>query len=236
MTAENSAGCALRAVTDRPYSCSLAETSVPQTDSPRSDSPTSSLIKKRFTNGVRCAICRHMLKDIRYAFRTLRQNPGFAATAIISIALAIGANSAIFSMADGLLLRPMPVPDASRIVSIRARTPSGNFGNLSYPDFVDFRDKSRSFEGLVAYDLVPAGLANNVEMQPQLKTGYLVSGNFFQVLRIEPQLGRAFRPEEDQVQGRDAVVVLSYDLWQSEFAGDPSVVGRQVRLNDLDFV
>jgi len=177
-----------------------------------------------------------MLKDIRYAFRTLRQNPGFAATAIISIALAIGANSAIFSMADGLLLRPMPVPDASRIVSIRARTPSGNFGNLSYPDFVDFRDKSRSFEGLVAYDLVPAGLANNVEMQPQLKTGYLVSGNFFQVLRIEPQLGRAFRPEEDQVQGRDAVVVLSYDLWQSEFAGDPSVVGRQIRLNDLDFV
>jgi macrolide transport system ATP-binding/permease protein len=177
-----------------------------------------------------------MLKDIRYAFRTLRQNPGFAATAIISIALAIGANSAIFSMADGLLLRPMPVPDASRIVSIRARMPSGNFGNLSYPDFVDFRDKSRSFDGLLAYDLVPAGFANNVEMQPQLKTGYLVSGNFFQVLRIEPHLGRAFRPEEDQVPGRDAVVVLSYDLWKSEFGGDPSVIGRQVRLNDLDFV
>src|SRR5262245_28047370 len=177
-----------------------------------------------------------MLKDIRYAFRTLRQNPGFAATAIISIALAIGANSAIFSLADGLLLRPMPVPDASRIVSVRSRMPSGNFGNLSYPDFVDLRDKSRSFDGLLAYDLVPAGLANNVEMQPQLKTGYLVSGNFFQVLRIEPHLGRSFRPEEDQVPGRDAVVVLSYDLWKSEFGGDRSVVGRQVRLNDLDFL
>src|SRR5499427_8234545 len=177
-----------------------------------------------------------MLKDIRYAFRTLRQNPGFAATAIISIALAIGANSAIFSMADGLLLRPMPVPDASRVVSIRARMPSGNFGNLSYPDFVDLRDKSRSFDGLLAYDLVPAGFANKVEMQPRLKTGYLVSGNFFQVLRIEPHLGRAFRPEEDQVPGRDAVVVLSYDLWKSEFGGDRSVVGRQIRLNDLDFL
>src|SRR5215813_7510347 len=177
-----------------------------------------------------------MLKDIRYAFRTLRQNPGFAATAIISIALAIGANSAIFSMADGLLLRPMPIPDASRIVSVRSRMPSGNFGNLSYPDFVDLRDKSRSFDGLLAYDLVPAGFADNVEMQPQLKTGYLVSGNFFQVLRIEPQLGRAFRPEEDQVPGRDAVVVLSYDLWKSEFGGDPSVIGRQVQLNDLDFL
>jgi predicted permease len=177
-----------------------------------------------------------MLKDIRYALRTLRQNPGFAATAIISIALAIGANSAIFSMADGLLLRPMPVPDASRVVSIRARMPSGNFGNLSYPDFVDFRDKSRSFDGLLAYDLLPAGFAKNAEMQPQLETGYLVSGNFFQILRIEPHLGRAFLPGEDQVPGRDAVVVLSYDFWKREFAADPSVVGRQVRLNDLDFV
>src|SRR5215470_13124625 len=127
-----------------------------------------------------------MLNEIRFALRTLRQNPGFAVTAILSIALAIGANSAIFSLADGLLLRPPAIPDASRVVSIRTRTPSGNLGNLSYPDFVDFRDKSRSFDGLIAYDLVPAGFAKDAEMQPQLKTGYLVSGNFFRVLRIEP--------------------------------------------------
>jgi len=176
-----------------------------------------------------------MLKDIRFALRTLRQNPGFAVTAILSIALAIGANSAIFSLADGLLLRPPAIPDASRVVSIRARTPSGNFGNLSYPDFVDFRDKSRSFDGLIAYDLVPAGFAKDAEMQPQLKTGYLVSGNFFNVLRVAPHLGRPFRADEDEVSGRDAVAVLSYDLWKSEFAGDPAVVGRQVKLNDVDF-
>jgi len=176
-----------------------------------------------------------MLKDIRFALRTLRQNPGFAVTAILSIALAIGANSAIFSLADGLLLRPPAIPDASRVVSIRARTPSGNFGNLSYADFVDFRDKSRSFDGLIAYDLVPAGFAKDAEMQPQLKTGYLVSGNFFNVLGVAPHLGRPFRTDEDEVSGRDAVAVLSYDLWKSEFAGDPAVVGRQVRLNDSDF-
>ncbi|PYS36255.1 MAG: ABC transporter substrate-binding protein, partial [Acidobacteria bacterium] len=131
-----------------------------------------------------------MLKEMRHVLRSLRQNPGFAATAIVSIALAIGANSAIFSMADGLLLRPMPVPDSSRVVSIRARTPSGNFSNLSYADFLDFREKSRSFDGLMAYDLVPAGFAKDAQAQPQLKMGYLVSGNFFRVLGIEPHLGR----------------------------------------------
>jgi predicted permease len=177
-----------------------------------------------------------MLNDIRYAFRTLRQNPGFAATAILSIALGIGANSAIFSMADGLLLRPMAVRAPSRIVSIRARTPSGGFGNLSYPDFLDLRDKSRSFAGLFAYDLVPAGFAKERNAQPQLQTGYLVSGNFFDVLGIKPHLGRPFRPEEDRVPERDAVMILSFDLWKSEFAQDPSAVGRQVWINGLDFV
>src|SRR5215813_3806897 len=100
-----------------------------------------------------------MLKDFRYSLRTLRQNPGFALTAILSIALAIGANSAIFSMADGLVLRPLPVRDPSSVVTIRARMPSGIFSNLSYPDYIDFRDKARSFDGLVAYSLFPAGLS-----------------------------------------------------------------------------
>jgi predicted permease len=177
-----------------------------------------------------------MLNDIRYAFRTLRHNPGFAATAIISIALGIGANSAIFSMADGLLLRPMPVPDPSGIVSVRTRTPSGGFGNLSYADFLDLRDKSRSFAGLFAYDFVPAGVAKQPDAQPQLQTGYLVSGNFLEVLGIQPRLGRLFRPEEDEVPGRDAVLVLSFDFWKSEFVQDPSAIGRQIRINGLDFV
>src|SRR5215470_1380074 len=112
-----------------------------------------------------------MLKDLRYALRTLRQNPGFAATAIVSIALGIGANSAIFAVADGMLLRPLPVPNPSNIVSLRSRTPSGNFETVSYRDFLDIRDKNRLFESLVAFDLAAGGFAKDAGTQPQLKVG-----------------------------------------------------------------
>src|SRR5215467_1618406 len=176
-----------------------------------------------------------MLKDIRYAWRTLRQNPGFAATAIVSIALGIGANSAIFAVADGMLLRPLPVPNPSNIVSLRSRTPNGNFETVSYPDFLDIRDKNRSFENLVAFDLAATGFAKDASTQQQLKVGLLVSGNFFSALNVQPEFGRAFNSDEDRVPGRDAVIVISQDLWKNEFGADPSVVGRNVRLNGLDF-
>ncbi len=176
-----------------------------------------------------------MLNDIRYALRMLHQNPGFAFTAIVSIALAVGANSAIFSLADALLLRPLPVPKASEVVTVSGVGPSGRFVDVSYPDYIDFRDHSRSFDGLVAFELVPAGLAADEKAQPQLKWGFAASGNFFQALRMEPQMGRGFRPEEDQVAGRDAVIVLSHESWQHEFAGDPSIIGRHVRLNGTNF-
>jgi putative ABC transport system permease protein len=182
-----------------------------------------------------------MLNDIGYAFKTLRQNPGFALTAIVSIALAIGANSAIFSYADGLLLRPLPVADASEVVSLRSVYPSVSSlplrgsGAMSYPDYKDFRDNSRSFESLIAFDTIGAGLARDANDQPQLTLGYQVTGDFFRVLGIEPQLGRGFRPDEDEVPGRDAVIVLMHDLWKNEFGSDPSIIGRSVRLNDLDF-
>src|SRR5260370_13977942 len=177
-----------------------------------------------------------MLKDIRYAFRTLRQNPGFAFTAMISVALAIGANSGIFAMADGMFLRPLAVRNPSQIASLLARTPTGNFGQMSYADFLDIRDKNRSFESLVAYAFAPAGFAKDAATQPQLKVGFLVSGNFFSALQVEPQLGRGFLSEADKVPERDAVVVISHDLWKSEFGADPSVIGRKIRLSGLDFV
>lgn len=183
-----------------------------------------------------------MLDDIRYALRTLRQNPGFSLTAIASIALAIGANSSIFSFADALLLRPLAVREPSRVVTIRSIMPSRSAsslantgGEMSYPDYEDFRDKSRSFDGVVAYDLKAVGFAHDANSQAQVKMGFTVSGNFFQVLGVEPQQGRGFRPEEDQVPARDAVIVLSHDLWQRDFAADSSIIGRRVRLNGLDF-
>ena len=183
-----------------------------------------------------------MINDFRYAWRTLRQNPGFAATAIISIALAIGANSAIFSLADMLLFRPLPVRDSSHLVTVRSLAPSSSMSSfadanteLSYPDFLDLRDKSRSFEALTAFHLTPAGFAKDDKSQAQFKMGYLVSGNFFQVLGVEPSLGRAFSSDEDQVPGRDAVVVLANDIWKEEFGADRSLIGRRIRLNGGEF-
>jgi macrolide transport system ATP-binding/permease protein len=183
-----------------------------------------------------------MLNDIRYALRMLRQNPGFAATAIVSIALAIGSNTAIFSLADVLVFRPLPVRNASNVVSVRAMAPSSAMSaladggmDISYPDFADIRDKSHSFDGLIAYRMTPAGFAKDDRSQAQLRMGYLVSGNLFQVLGVEPSLGRGFRPEEDQVLGRDPVIVLAHDFWTEEFSRDASIIGRQVRLNGIDF-
>jgi macrolide transport system ATP-binding/permease protein len=176
-----------------------------------------------------------MLNDFRYAFRALRSNPGFALTAIVSVALGAGSNSAIFSLADGLLFRPLPVPKASQVLTLRSRTPSGRFGAISYRDFEDFRDRNRSFDGLMAYQLASLGFAADQYRQPQLKVGLLVSSNFFQVLGVEPRLGRGFTPEEVQAPGRDAVVVLSADAWKNEFAADPGAIGHRLRLNGVDF-
>jgi predicted permease len=183
-----------------------------------------------------------MLKDIRYAIRALRQKPGFALTAIISIGLAIGANSSIFGFIDALLLRPLPVLRASDVVTLRQIDPTVSSsglanlgGSISYSDFVYFRENNKSFEDLLAYNLVPAGFAPDARTQPQLRMGYVVSGNFLKVLGVKPQLGREFSAEEDRVPGRDAVVILDYGIWKREFASDPSIVGRRVKLGGMDF-
>lgn len=178
-----------------------------------------------------------MLNDLRYAVRTLRHNPGFALTAIVSIALGIGANSAIFSMADALVLRPLAVARPSNVVTLSPRSRTGDRGaaGFSYPNYVDFRAAARSFDGLVAFDLLPVAFAKDANTQPQLTMGMTVSGNFFSTLGVRPQLGRGFRPEEDGVPGRDAVIVLAHSLWTSELAADPNVIGRRVRLNGREF-
>jgi putative ABC transport system permease protein len=179
-----------------------------------------------------------MLKDILYAFRALRKNPGFALTAILSMALAIGANSAIFSLQQALLLRPLSIAKPSEVVSITSRTQNGAAEAFTYPDFVELRDKNRSFEGLVGYQLVGTAVARDEKSQPDFRIGFFVSGNFFDVLGVKPALGRGFRADEDEVPGRDAVVVLSHDFWKEVLGGDPSIVGEHLRLGpggSLDF-
>ncbi len=176
-----------------------------------------------------------MLKDIRQAIRLLAKNPGFTAIAALSLAIGIGANSAVFSFADALLLRPLPVDDPNGVVTVSTDTPDNSFGPVSFPDYRDFRDKSQTFAGLAAFDFYTFGLAPSAAVQPQMRMGFVVSDNFFQVLRIQPALGRAFLPDEAKVPGRDAIAVLSYDLWANQFGRDPSVIGRNIRLNGIDF-
>ncbi len=178
---------------------------------------------------------RQMFKDIRQALRVLAKNPGFTAVAVLSLAIGIGANSAIFSLADALLLRPLPVRQPSRLMDVSTSTPENQFGATSFPNYRDFREKSHSFEGLVAYEFYTFGFATSPSVQPQMRMGFLVSDNFFQTLGVQPTIGRGFTAEEAKVPGRDALVILSYDLWANQFGSDRSVIGRAIRLNGIDF-
>ena len=145
------------------------------------------------------------------------------------------ANCAAFSFADTLLLRPLAVPRPAELLTVGAVNRFEDSLDSSYRDYVDIRDRNRSFEGLTAFAKSTAGFAASADAPAKLAIGLLVSGNFFHVIGVEPQFGRDFRPEEDQVQGRDAVVILGHEFWMQQFGGDPSVLGRAVRLNGADF-
>lgn len=178
-----------------------------------------------------------LLQEIRHALRLLARSPGFTAIAALSLALGIGANSAIFSLADALLLRPLPIRQPSAVVTVSTDRPNltDGIGGVSYPDYLDLRGKTQSFEGLTAFQLSGFSMAKSASDVPQLRAGVMVSDNFFQVLGIQPVLGRGLLPEEGQVPGRNPVVVLAYDFWRTEFSADPSVLNRSVRINGIDF-
>ncbi|HXN46992.1 MAG TPA: ABC transporter permease, partial [Bryobacteraceae bacterium] len=178
-----------------------------------------------------------MLTSLKYAFRVLRKDPGFTFAAICSLALGIGATSAMFSFADALLLRPLPVRDPASVVAINTATAASFGGNskISYPDYTDLRDHNRTFQGLAAASFAKFGFSADPHGLARMKYGMYVSGNFFQVLGVEPALGRGFRADEDQAEGRDAVVVLGHDFWVSRFEASPSVLGSRIRLNGVEF-
>jgi predicted permease len=176
------------------------------------------------------------LKDVRYALRMLRKNPGFAAVAVCSLAIGIGTTSAVYSIADAMLLRPLSVPRASEVIAVSPISDQMFAGMklVSYPDYKDLRDRNRSFEGLAATSYSYFGFAPGRTTLPRMKFGMFVSGNFFRVLDVEPKIGRGFRPEEDQAVGRDAVVVLSHDLWVSEYDAKRSAIGEKLWLNGIE--
>jgi len=178
-------------------------------------------------------------QDVRYGLRMLAASPGFTIVAVLSLAIGIGANCAIFSFADALLLRPLPVARPGEVLTVGSRSSleALNASSLvsSYPDYVDIRDRNKSFEGLAAFSYLTAGFANQPTATPRLKMGLMVSGNLLPLMGVEPAIGRTFRPEEDQVPGRDAVVVLGHTMWEQDFASDPAVLGHSVRINGVPF-
>jgi predicted permease len=174
--------------------------------------------------------------DVRYASRSLRRTSGFTAFVVLTLALGIGVTSGVFSMVDALIFRPYPVPHASGVLTLVSTTQDSSYEDFSYREYLDIRDKTKSYDGVIANAAMEAvGFSAERAVLPRVKGGMLVSGNYFRVLGIEPQVGRGFREDEDQVPGRDAVVVLGPDFWKHEFAGDPSVVGRIVHLNGTNF-
>ena len=176
-----------------------------------------------------------LFKEIRQAIRLLLNNPGFTAIAALSLALGIGANSAIFSLADAILLRPLPIPQPSHVLNLRTATPSTPLDGVSFPEYRDIRDKNQSLAGLVAFQFTTVGFAATPKALPQMRMGQMVSDNFFKVLDVQPALGRAFLADEGKVPGRDAIAILSYHFWETEFGRDPSAIGRTVRMNGINF-
>ncbi len=176
------------------------------------------------------------LADVHYAIRSLRRTPGLTAFVVITIALGIGMTAAPFSMLDALVFRPYPVPHPRDVVSLVSTSHDNSFDSFSYREYLDIRDKTKSYDGVVANGALGAvGFSADPGATPRVRAGMMVSGNYFQVLGVEPRLGRGFREAEDVVPGRDAVVVLGPDFWKNEFGSDPSVVGRTIRLNGMDF-
>jgi len=176
------------------------------------------------------------LGDVSYAVRALRRAPGLAVLVVITLALGVGMTTTPFSMLDALVFRPYPVPDASNVLTLVSTSRDNSLDDFSYREYLDIRRHSKSYSGVIASTVRRSvGFSAEPGGTPKVKAGILVSGNYFSVLGVKLGLGRAFREQEDEVPGRDAVTVLGPDCWKHEFASDPSVVGRKIRLNGADF-
>ena len=172
-----------------------------------------------------------LLKDVRYGVRMLLKNPGVTLVAIITLAFGIGANTAIFSGVSAFLFRPLSVPNATELIRPLEITEDREVTDeMSYPDYLDYRNQSTSFTGLAAEDMVQAAIDS--ENQNDVIWGQVVSANYFDVLNVTPALGRGFLQDEDKTIGANAVVVLSHSFWQRRLDSDPNIVGKVVQLNN----
>ena len=171
------------------------------------------------------------MQDIRYALRWLRRSPGFAAVAILSIGLGVGVNTAMFSLVDTLLFKPLPVRDPASLVDVFTSSTDGDeYATSSYPDYLDLAAQNTVFAEMTAYSPIFAPLA--LGERSRLVMGQIVTGNHFSMLGVQPQIGRLFGPADDRPDA-ERVVVLSHRMWQSEFGASPSAIGQTLTLRGL---
>jgi predicted permease len=175
-------------------------------------------------------LIENLVRDVRFAVRMLRKSPGFTAVAVVTLAMAIGANAVVFGVMDVLILHPLNVRQADSLYGTEYGVDTGF---QSYPNYVDLRDRNKSFDGLAAFTFAFVGL--DTGENPSRATGYATSGNYFDVLRIEPYLGRFFHSSDEHGPNSAPYLVLSYAYWHSRFQDDRGVLGRAVRMNKHPF-
>jgi len=175
-----------------------------------------------------------VLRDLKHTFRMLARTPGFTAVAVLTLALGIGANTAIFTLLDQVLLRLLPVKDPQQLVllTMRGRHYGSNWGGnaISHPMFRDFREHNQVFSDM--FCRFPTSASLSFGQQAERVSVELVSGTYFSTLGVLPAMGRTLTPEDDQVPGGHPYVVLNYNFWKTRFAGDPQIVGKTLTLNN----
>jgi predicted permease len=179
------------------------------------------------------ALLDSLWQDVRLGLRSLRLRPGFTAVALVSLALGIGANTAVFTLVNEAFLRPLPVAVPEELVSLANDASHRMLPAFSYPNYEDIRDRTDAFSGLIAYRFAPLSVSHDGVAERMW--GYLVSGNYFEVLGIEPALGRLLSSEDDVLPGGHPVAVLSHRSWLSRFGGEPGVLGKDVLVNGRSY-
>src|SRR6202050_2972814 len=170
--------------------------------------------------------------DVKFGVRVLLRSPGFTLIAIATLALGIGANTALFSLVNGILLKPLRFPQADRLVTLYQHKPQFEYGSISYPNFLDWQRDNQTFQSVAAYrpdDFSLSGLG-----EPQRINGVMVSANFFPTLGVNPVIGRDFDPQQD-VHGGKPEVMISAGMWKSKFGAAPDVIGKTLTLNGTDY-
>src|SRR5882672_11202141 len=172
-----------------------------------------------------------MYADLRLAMRQLRKAPGFALTAVLTLALAIGANAVVFSVLNALVLRPLNVPHSENLFMLQRAFSQGGSPSQSYPDYRDLRDRNHSFESLMSYDIAGAVGLDTGSKSPSVVWPYLISGNYFDSLGVQPYLGRFIHASDEHGKNSVPYIILSYAYWRNHFNSDPAAVGRVVQIN-----